>query len=267
METITSTNNPKIKELRKLHERKQRDRSGLFFAEGEDMLAEALRHGCQPEQLFCGEDAQTELQPLLGRLGDSVEVFTVRQQVLAAAGSLGSGSRLIGTWSPRWVGVEALAADRSCVFLEQVSDPGNVGAVVRSALAFGVGTVVLSPQTADPYGPKAVRASMGAVFGQPIARADFEQARGALRTLRALALVGGRGVDLRTAAGAGPALFVLGAEREGLPDRIVSACDEIAKVPLEPGGAESLNVAMVATLCLYEDAVRRLPISDPKQTP
>ena len=109
--------------------------------------------------------------------------------------------------------------------------------------------MVLSPRTADPFGPKAVRASMGAVFGQPVARAGFEPARAGHR---AVALVPGAGRPLREASLEGAVLFVLGAERAGLPEDLVAACDEVAHVPLDGRGAESLNVAMAATLCLYE---------------
>ena len=108
---------------------------------------------------------------------------------------------------------------------------------------------MLSPRTADPFGPKAVRASMGAVFAQPMSRADFESARGGRR---AIALVPGAGRPLRDVGLDGDVLFALGAERAGLPEAVVAACEEIAHVPVDHGGADSLNVAMAATLCLYE---------------
>jgi TrmH family RNA methyltransferase len=120
-------------------------------------------------------------------------------------------------------------------------------------MAFGAALVVLSGRTADPFGPKAVRAGMGAVFGPPLARADLAATRAAHADHRAIALVPGAGRPLREAAlGDRPVLFVLGAERAGLPDDLVGACDETAHVPLDSDAAESLNVAMTATLCLYE---------------
>jgi TrmH family RNA methyltransferase len=131
-----------------------------------------------------------------------------------------------------------------------------VGTALRAAAAFGAGVVVLSPHAADPFGPKAVRAGMGAVFGQPLARAGFATARAALGAHRAVALVPGAGRPLREASLDGPVLFVLGAERAGLPDDVIGACDEVAHVPLERAGADSLNVAMAATLCLYEYRAR-----------
>jgi TrmH family RNA methyltransferase len=167
----------------------------------------------------------------------------VGPEALAGASTLGSGSRVIGVWRERWAELHAPS-----LYLHDVADPGNVGTILRAAQAFGAGTVALSAHTADPFGPKAVRASMGAIFGQPVARATWDQARAAAD--RTVALVPGEGTPLRELALDGAPLFALGAERAGLPPGIVAACDQVAHIPV--GGAGSLNVAMAATLCLYE---------------
>ena len=246
-ETITSKSNPRLKEVRKLHDRRHRERTGLFLAEGEDMLAAALNHGHVPETVYF--DPAFALPPLPAE----VEQVPVAHDALASAGSLGSGSRVLGIWRERWAGLpepaRRLGDERPFLYLHEVADPGNVGTILRAALAFGAGLVALSPATADPFGPKAVRASMGAIFGQPMARATWAQARAASES--AVALVPGAGVPLRDLPLATPPLFVLGAERAGLPAEIVAACDEVAHIPLG-AAADSLNVAMTATLCLYE---------------
>ncbi|HEX8086850.1 MAG TPA: RNA methyltransferase [Solirubrobacteraceae bacterium] len=131
-----------------------------------------------------------------------------------------------------------------CVALWGVGDPGNVGTILRSALAFGASSVAIGPDTADPFGPKAVRASMGAVFEVPVARFDKVAALPAPR----VALVAREGDTL----GPGAATFVVGAERDGLPREVVEACDRVAHIPIR---SESLNAAMAATVALYE-AVR-----------
>jgi TrmH family RNA methyltransferase len=144
------------------------------------------------------------------------------------------------------------------VYLHEVADPGNVGAVLRSALALVPSVVVLSPGTADPFSPKAVRASMGAIFGQPIACASFDELRADLAPgSRLIALAPRAGKSLREVDLRPPVVACLGSERLGLPDEIVANCDEVCHVPLRVDGAESLNVAMAATLCLYEAANRR----------
>src|SRR6185503_18639269 len=105
-----------------------------------------------------------------------------------------------------------------------VNDPGNVGTALRSALAFGADTVALGPGSADPYGPKAVRASMGALFEVPVARVrDVSELPG-----RRVALVARSGARLDELPPDGDVTLVVGAEREGLPNRVIAACDEVA---------------------------------------
>jgi TrmH family RNA methyltransferase len=127
--------------------------------------------------------------------------------------------------------------------LWRVADPGNVGTLLRSADAFGAG-VALSTGCADPTGPKAVRASMGSLFRVPLA--EFDAARG-----RRIALVPRGGVALPELELDGEVVLVLGAEREGLPEAVLAECDGRASIP-QPGGGESLNVAMAGTVALYE---------------
>ncbi|HTO24350.1 MAG TPA: RNA methyltransferase [Gaiellaceae bacterium] len=127
--------------------------------------------------------------------------------------------------------------------LWHVADPGNVGTLLRSADAFGAG-VALSAGCADPTGPKALRASAGAVFRVPVC--GFDEAPG-----RRVALVAHGGEPLAEVDLAPPVTLVLGAERDGLPDEVLAGCDARASIP-QTGAAESLNVAMAGTIALYE---------------
>jgi TrmH family RNA methyltransferase len=153
-------------------------------------------------------------------------------------------------WEQREAGLDHLRDIG--VYLHEVADPGNVGAVVRAALALVPSTVVISPGTADPFSPKAVRASMGAIFGQPIVRAPFDELRSQARGARLIALALRAGKKLGDVSLRPPLVFCLGSERSGLADEIVSRCDEVCHIPMQMDGAESLNVAMAATICLYE---------------
>ena len=224
---ITSTHNEKLKEIRRLARRRERDERGRFVAEGEDLVAAAARMGWQP--VF-----------LLAAAGSGLEGELVEQALLDSVSGLGSGSRTIGVYEARW----DAPAGPLCVYLHGVGDPGNVGTILRSALAFGAASVVLGPGCADPFGPKAVRASMGAIFSVPVARA---QSVGDVPGER-IALVAGAGSPLAGPAGAETTL-VVGAERDGLPPDVISACDRIARIPIM---GDSLNAAMAATVALYE---------------
>lgn len=221
---ISSPHNEKLKLVRKLRERKQREREGLFATEGEDLVEAGLSAGAEPRFLLSASGS--------GLGGEEVE-----PQLLAEVSALGSGTRAIAVWSQAW----ASAARPPCVYLHGVADPGNVGTIVRTAHALIGGTVVLGPDCADAYGPKAVRASMGSIFGQPLLRAGVE----ATPRPRA-ALVAHGGEDLNALAGA--ATICLGAEREGLPAEALAECDFEVTIPLRLRGAESLNVAAAAAI-------------------
>jgi TrmH family RNA methyltransferase len=225
---ITSPHNEQLKTIRKLHEKKHRERSGLFAAEGEDLVEAALAAGWEPELLLvAGEDVEPEL--------------------LAAVSSLGSGTRVVGVYRQRW----AAPGGSLSVYLHGVHDPGNVGAVIRSAHALCDGPVVLGPDCADPWSPKAVRASMGSIFARPPARASFEELSGAT-----VALERGTGLVLDRVEVEPPVVICVGAEREGLPPDVSENATVRAEIPLRPDGPDSLNVAMAATIGLYELGTR-----------
>ncbi len=226
---ISSPHNEQLKTIRKLHQRRWRDKLGLFYAEGEDLVAAAERAGWPAEALL--------------RSGIDVE-----PRLLDEVSTLGSGSRVIGVYAQRW----SEPSGQVMAYLHAVDDPGNVGAVLRSAHALCDGPVLLGPGCADPFSPKAVRASMGSVFARPPGRADPSSLPGV-----AIALDARAGAPLAEVAGrlAGlprPLVLCLGAEREGLPDEILSRAAEKVRIPLREDGPESLNVAMAATVALYE---------------
>jgi TrmH family RNA methyltransferase len=245
--TITSHHNQRLKEIRKLRQRRrERERSARFVAEGEDLLAAADAAGWPALERFCVA-------------GSGLPGVEIEASVLASVSGLASGTRALGVYQERWA-PEALGP--LCVYLHGVSDPGNVGAVLRSAEAFGASCVALGPGTADPYSPKAVRASMGAIFAVPIARAAAAEI--ANLPGRTIALVAGAGVPLADVAAFDyrigsqkqppPTTLLIGAEREGLPDAITAQADHVAHIPI---ATHSLNAAMAATVALYE--LTRMP--------
>jgi TrmH family RNA methyltransferase len=227
--TLTSPHNERLKEIRKLARRRDRERAGRFVAEGEDLLAAADTHGWHPVERYCASGS--------GLPGEEVE-----PELLAGVSQLGSGTRALAVYEQRWADAPAGSL---CVALHGIADPGNVGTVLRSALAFGAASVALGPDCADPYGPKAVRASMGALFALQLARfTDVGELPGTT-----IALDAHDGEPLRGGEVDGPLTLLVGAERAGLPPEVVAACDRTAWIPIR---SESLNAAMAATVALYE---------------
>jgi RNA methyltransferase, TrmH family len=236
---IESPQNEKLKLVRKLHERKHRDREAAFITEGEDLVEAGLAAGVEPRFL-------------LTAAGSGLDGEEVEPELLAGVSSLGSGTRVIGVWSQRW----AESAGSRCIYLHGVGDPGNVGAIIRTAHALLDGVLVLGPGCADPYSPKAVRASMGSIFGQPLLRTDV----GETPAPRA-GLVAHGGAPLAALDGA--ATLCLGAERDGLPAEVLAECDGKVTIPLRAGGAESLNVAAVAAICAERISSLAMPEAEP----
>lgn len=225
---ISSPQNEKLKLVRRLRDRKHREREGLFVTEGEDLLEAGTAAGVEPGFVL--------VAPGSGLAGEEVE-----PGLLADVSALGSGTRAIAVWSQRW----ADSMEPPCVYLHGVGDPGNVGAIIRTAQALIGGTVAVGPGCADPYGPKAVRASMGALFSERLVRKGFEATPG---PRVALVAHGGDGLDALGSA----ATLCLGAEREGLPDDVLRKCDARVTIPLRPDAVESLNVAAAAAIaCRY----------------
>ena len=214
MFVITSADNDKLKTIRKLQQKRWRTKLGLFTAEGEDLV------GPDPEYIL--------------RAGIDVE-----PDLLDAVSTLGSGTRVIGVYRQRWAEPEG----EVLVYLHGVEDPGNVGTIIRSAHALADATVVLGPGTADPYSPKAVRASMGSIFERPPARATIDELDGQKVALSATA-----DRELGDLDVTGPVVLVLGSERGNLPEGL-----EAVRIPVH---ADSLNVAMAASVALYEVANR-----------
>jgi TrmH family RNA methyltransferase len=283
MTTITSPHNPRLRELRKLRRRRERERSGRFLAEGEDLVAAASAAGRPAVEGYRAAGTQ------IG--GSSFE--DVEEGVLASVSTLGSGTRAIGVYEQRFT----KPIGPLCVYLHAVGDPGNVGTVLRSALAFGASCVALGPGCADPHSPKAVRSSMGAIFAVGLAQVRHI---GQLPGMR-VGLVAGRGEpiwdvpiwDVPNGLGVrggvteglpggeveegivdgppfahpgarspgehkGGLTLLVGAERDGLPAEVVGACDGLAHIPI---ASDSLNAAMAATVALYEMTRRSTRVS------
>ena len=219
---ITSASNPTLKLVRKLlAQKRKREELGLFAVEGEDLVDAATAAGIEPiELLVAGENVEPQLPAAISTLPHPARVVAVYR---AAALPKETRATTLALW--------------------RVSDPGNIGTLLRAADAFGA-AVALSEGCADPLGSKALRASAGAIFRVPLL--DFDATSG-----ERVALVAQGGTPLHELELAGPVTFVLGAERDGLPEEIAADSNYLATI-VTTGAAESLNVAVAGAIALYE---------------
>ena len=227
--SITSQHNRRLKEIRKLRNRRQRERSGRFVAEGEDLLAAADAAGWEAIERYAAA-------------GSGLKGVELEPALLASASGIASGTKTLAVYEERWV---QQPSGPLCVYLHGIHDPGNVGAIIRSAEAFGAASVALGPETADPFSPKAVRASMGAIFAVQLARAtEISELPG-----ETVALVPGAGAPIRALNKPTELTLLIGSEREGLPQTLIDQADHVAHIPIR---TDSLNAAMAATVALYQ---------------
>ncbi len=236
---ITSKDNPHLKDLKKLQQKRFRLRTGKFAAEGEDLVAAALSAGRQPETIFCAPDAPPEF-------AGHERALIVDYDLLAGACALGSGARVVGVFAH--LAQAPVGGGALTLFAPGVSDPGNVGTIIRSAAAFTDSPVCFANESADPYSPKALRAAMGTTFTHP------PQSDSQLADLRGtiVALDASGSNDIGQLELAAPIVLAIGSERDGLGSELIEAADVVARIPMRSGGPESLNVAMAATIALYE---------------
>jgi TrmH family RNA methyltransferase len=213
---ISSRDNEKLKLVRKLHERRWRDKLGLFFVEGEDQVEAATAEPV--ELLVAGENVEPAL--------------------LAEVATAGHPPRVIAVY--RRADLPVAEQRPVTLALWRVADPGNLGTLVRAADAFGA-AVALSEGCADPTGPKALRASAGSIWRVPLLAWDAAQGR-------RVALVSRAGPPLGEVDLGGEIVFLLGAERAGLPEGVARDAD--AWIPIRD--AESLNVGVAGAIALYE---------------
>jgi RNA methyltransferase, TrmH family len=232
---ITSATNPRLKLVRKLSSRRQREKLGLFVCEGEDLVAAGLDAGVEPVEAL----VDAERPALEGRLPRAERVAP---ELMSELSTLAHPPRVIALF--RRADLPRGADEPVGLALWRVGDPGNVGTLVRTADALGPAFLALSPGCADPTSPKALRASMGAIFRVPMA--SFEDVPHPL-----IGLVPEGGTSLPELELGERVTFVLGAERDGLPAEVTASCDALASISLAER-AESLNVAVAGAIALYE---------------
>ena len=238
---VTSTQNPVIKRIRQLSEKKHRQAEGLFVAEGEKVLARARAEGWEPMHLL-----STGTPEPWGK----AQLIRVDDKVMAAVSAQNNPPPVLGVFRQRWH--DTPAPQGVWVALEDMRDPGNLGTIIRTADAAGASGVILAGQSCDPWGADCVRATMGSIFGVPLVRLSSS---GLLDLCRSWPgeVVGThlKATESYRRSYRPPTLVVMGSEGKGLSTEAANACSTLVRIPMR-GGAESLNVAIATALMLYE---------------
>ncbi|NBC34398.1 MAG: RNA methyltransferase [Alphaproteobacteria bacterium] len=256
---ITSAANPLIKKVRSLEQRKYRQQTGLFVAEGARLVTDAEQQGILPETVLVGEGAAAErpaVQALVARLTTrDVEIIETTEAVLRTIAHRDNPQTVIGVYAQRWADLDAIdaRADFCWVVLEAVRDPGNLGTILRTADGVGADGLMLIGPCCDPYSVEAVRATMGSIFAMPIVKAalpDFavwRRRQGGMAVGTAL----DAGTDHDALDYARPTFLIMGNEQAGISEDMARQCDALVRIPMR-GRADSLNLAIATGLMLYE---------------
>jgi TrmH family RNA methyltransferase len=254
---VTSLTNPTVKAVRALHLRKAREETGLFLAEGLKLVGEALDLGRVPKILLFGAEAAGH--PLLQRAAEATaaaggEVIEVGRDILEKVSRRENPQAVVAVFPQAFTPAAAIdPKSAACwIALQAVRDPGNLGTVIRTADAAGLGGVILVGDCCDPYSVEAVRATMGSIFAVPLIKLtapEFLAWRGAWPGSVVGTLLTAT-TDYRAADYRAPALILMGNEQAGLPPELASACDVAVKIPMR-GRADSLNLAVASGVMIY----------------
>lgn len=255
---VTSPANPAVKAVRALHQKKHRERTGLFLAEGLRLLSEAraLGHGLETLVILPEMRAHRVGRDLVAAcLDGGGRVLEVDEAVLAKIARKDNPQGAVGVFRQRWEPLSGIDArgDVCWAVLESPRDPGNVGTILRTCDAVGAQGAILLDNACDPYSPEGVRASMGSIFAQRLAAASFtafmDWRRHQGGVLAAATPTGE--ADYQDVRYSRPVFLLMGNEQSGLPAGHEAACDHRVRLPMR-GRADSLNVAVAASVLLYE---------------
>lgn len=255
---ITAFSNPLIKRVRNLRDKKHRREEGLFLAEGLRILTEAHEAGRVPEYLFFSKDmaGHALVRSLIAATeaagGEAIETNT---DILSKLSGKDNPGAVVGVYPEFAVELADLDRSRAAIWLvaERLRDPGNMGTILRTADAVGAGGLILIDDCVDPFSVEAVRASMGALFTVPVARASWGDFLVWLRAgpgqLVGLSLDTEH--DYQAPRYQAPTFLLTGNEAQGMPDFMAEACDLLVKIPML-GKADSLNAAVATAVMAYE---------------
>jgi RNA methyltransferase, TrmH family len=256
---ISSTANPRIKEIHKLLNRKDRAESGLAYVEGLRIVIQAIQDGWDIQTLvYCPSLLISPVgkQALEGFLVTGLnKCIEVSESVFRYLSGKDGPQGLAAVITQKWSNLDEidLKTAKTIIALDEIADPGNLGTIIRTADACGVTSIILVDNCTDPYDPSSIRASMGALFNMAMIKCTLDEfilwknASG----IQVFGAAGGTGNDYHFMQYFHPMVLLMGSERHGLSDRHLKICDQVVSIPMI-GKSDSLNLAMATGIILYE---------------
>jgi RNA methyltransferase, TrmH family len=259
MVEISSTANPRIKEIHKLLNRKDRAESGLAYIEGLRIVIQAIQDGWDIQTLiYCPSLLVSPIgkQALDGFLAScQSKCIEVSESVFRYLSGKDGPQGLAAVVKQKWsiLAEIDLNTSKTIIALDEIADPGNLGTIIRTADACGVTSIILLDNCTDPYDTSSIRASMGALFNTALIKCSLDEfilwkkASG----IQVFGAAGGTDNDYHFIHYVHPMVLLMGSERHGLSDRHLEICDQVVSIPMV-GKSDSLNLAMAAGIILYE---------------
>ncbi|GLR60719.1 TrmH family RNA methyltransferase [Rhizobium leguminosarum] len=268
---VTSLANPIIKDIKALTNKKSREESGTFLAEGLKLVIDAIELGWAIRTLVYAKAAKGK--PLVEQMAARTVasgglVLEVSEKVIASITRRDNPQMVVGIFEQRWAPLKGIRPKEgeTWVALDRVRDPGNLGTIIRTADAAGASGIILVGETTDPFSLETVRATMGSVFAVPVARATPEEfiawRKSAGVSVVATHLAGAidyRTIDYRKK----PVVLLMGNEQSGLPEQLAKEADALARIP-QQGRADSLNLAVATAIMLFEARRHLLSLAEGK---
>lgn len=262
---ITAVSNPRIKSIRALSQKKNRDADGIFLVEGMKLVRDAFENGWEIQTLIYSSrsgvtEQAREFAAQVRTKG--ADILEVNEKVLSTITRRDNPQMVVGVMKQRWQNPPTKVTDNSSVWimLDRVRDPGNLGTIIRTADSAGANGVILVGDTTDPYSMEATRASMGSIFNVPLVKLSVKEFLTWRKTWTGI-MVGTHlegATDFRTIDyKSKPVLLAMGNEQQGLPDELAKSCDKLALIPMH-GAADSLNLAIATGVMLFHMG-KRLP--------
>lgn len=255
---ITAVSNPRIKSIKALAQKKNRDQDGTFLVEGMKLVRDAFENGWEIDTLIYAATTNdniqvTELAAKLRVAG--ADILEVNEKVLSSITRRDNPQMVVGVMRQNWRHAPKKVKDKSSVWiaLDRVRDPGNLGTIIRTADSAGAEGIILVGETTDPFSLEATRASMGSIFNVPLVRMDEEEFLkwriswdGVVVGTHLEGATDFRKIDYKSQ----PVLLLMGNEQQGLPDDLAQTCDKLALIPMH-GAADSLNLAIATGVMLF----------------